>query len=391
MPTAPGATQPEDEALSLEQTQIQQIEGDGTSAPEIEQEPAAPAAPAKDEPEKPSDPRADRLEQLAERAAENRREEAGQVAEVMTPAAPAAPEAEPAPAPERMIKLKVNGETKEMTESEVIALAQKNDAADSYLERARATLDEVNELKYSLLGRGKTDPAPAAEQAPEKVNRIALAMEQLQNGADPTEVEKLLDQEIADRIDTRLAESRQRGEIESAVSSFDAEVEEGYIAVKTDYPELAKDIVATNVVVSLAGGMEAEVIGRYLDSATPQIKSAFAQAGITAEGVRRYAPHDAHALFKDMHLKGFPLPPPAAVIRAAGKTVAEWKPGNTPPAAPAPTPAAPDRTARKEAIQQPERASIPRTPPGKPAPQSETQRATAARGELRQARRGAKG
>jgi hypothetical protein len=383
MPTAPGATQPEDEALLLEQTQIQQIEGDGTSAPEIEQEPAPTPAPAKDEQEKPSDPRADRLEQLANRAHENRREEAEAVAEVMVPSVQAEPEP-PAPAPERMIKLKVRGEIVELPESEVIARAQKVDAADDYLRESRELLEDAKRTVR------QPEPATVQEPKPEKVNRIALAMEQLQNGADPSEVEKLLDQEIAERIDGKLTETQQRTEIEQAVSSFDAEVEEGYIAVKTDYPELAKDIVATNVVVSLAGGMEAEVIGRYLDSATPQIKSAFAQAGITAEGVRRYAPHDAHALFKDMHLKGFPLPPPAAVIRAAGKTVAEWKPGNTPPV-PAPTPAAPNRTARKEAIQQPERASIPRTPPGNPAPQSETSRATAARNELRAARRGARG
>lgn len=383
MTTAPGATQPEDEALALEQTRIQQIEGDSTSAPEPEAEPASPPA-ATPEPEKSSDPRADRLEQLAERAAESRREEAGQVAEVMAPA-PAREAEPPAAPPERMIKLKVRGEIVELPESEVIARAQKVDAADDYLRESRELLEDAKRTVR------QPEPAPTPEPKPEKVNRIALAMEQLQNGTDPAEVEKLLDQEIQDRIDGKLAETRQRSEIETAVSSFDAEVEEGYIAVKTDYPELAKDIVATNVVVSLAGGMEAEVIGRYLDSADPKIKSAFAQAGITAEGVRRYAPHDAHALFKDMHLKGFPLPPPAAVIRAAGKTVAEWKPGNTPPAAPAPTPAAPNRTARKEVLQQPERASIPRTPPGNPAPQSETSRATAARNELRQARRGTRG
>jgi hypothetical protein len=88
-----------------------------------------------------------------------------------------------------------------------------------------------------------------------------------------------------------------------------------------------------------------------------------------------------------MHLKGFKLPAPAAVIQAAGKTVAERFKVTTQTPAPAPATPVLDRTARKEAIQQPERASIPRTPTGQPAPRTETQRATDARAEMRGTRR----
>jgi hypothetical protein len=139
--------------------------------------------------------------------------------------------------------------------------------------------------------------------------------------------------------------------------------------------------------VALTGGMEGALISEFLTKADDTTRSAFAQVGITAEGVKTYKPQDAHALFKDMHLKGFKLPAPAAVIQAAGKTVAERFKVTTQTPAPAPATPVLDRTARKEAIQQPERASIPRTPTGQPAPRTETQRATDARAEMRGTRR----
>lgn len=384
MANLPGDTPLEELTPTSEQTRIPALDNEDQR---LEPTPEAPEAPPAAEPEKVEpavDPRAARLEQLAERSRASNADELERAQEVTVPIAP---KEEPTPAapPERMIKLKVRGESVELPESEVIARAQKNDAADTYLTEARQLLEDAKKTARQP-EPARTEPAPQ----PVKEDRIAKAVEAIQTGADPAEVKLLLDQEIDDRVNASIEKSRQTETVQSQVHAFDAEVDQGYDAVRKEYPGLANDVISTNVVVSLAGGMEGELVARFLETdANDATKSAFAQAGITAESVRRYPPQDAHALFKDMHLKGYQLPPPSAVIRAAGKTVAEWKPGATQPAAPQPEtkPVVLDRTARKDAIQQPERASIPRATPGKPAPTSEPQRAAQTREEMRAERR----
>ena len=104
---------------------------DVTVQPADEPKDPAPApAPASEKDEPPADPRAARMEALADRSRNRETDELTEMTEAtVNPAQPApAPAPEPAPA-ERMIKLKVRGETVELPESEVIARAQKNDAA----------------------------------------------------------------------------------------------------------------------------------------------------------------------------------------------------------------------------------------------------------------------
>lgn len=388
MTDQPGDTQPEELTPLNEQGAVPQIENEDR-APSIAPEPDVipPEAKTPAAAEAPADPRAARMEQLAE---SNRARVTGELEQVreVTTEIPPAPAPEPAVVPERMIKLKVRGEVVELPESEVIARAQKVDAADDYLRESRQLLEDAKKVS-------RAEPAPAAQPAPApepKVDRIALAIESIQTGADPAEAQRLLDEEI----DARAASAAERAvanrEIRGQAENFDADFSAGFVAVASEFPELAQNPIATNVVVSMAGGMEGELIAQFLAGTDEPTKSAFAQSGITAEGVKRYSPQDAHALYRDMYLKGYALQhKPSAIIRAAGKTVAEWRPGNTQPA-PVPQPVTPqpvsiDRSARKDGLQQPERTSIPRAPAGKPAPTTEPQRAAAVREEMRAARR----
>lgn len=389
MSTEPGNTLTDEEiaalAVGTEQTTIKPL--DEERAPELVSEdkeaPPAPAAKKDDEP--PADPRAARLEALADKAHQHRQEEAETVAEIMAPAAPVK-EPEPAPVPERMLKLKIRGEVVEMSESEVIARAQKVDAADQYIAEAKDLLRDAKAVRQQ--------PQPVQELAPqptpEKPNAIAKALEIVQAGGDLAEAQAMIETELSERA-TRAAEQVVDGRNENQRSQrYDADMGAGFAEAATEFPDLMASPVGQSTVRGLTGSLQAHVIAEHLQTLTPEVQQAFSASGITPESLKDYSPDDAGALYKDMLLKGYRLPRPSEVTKAAAKTVADFYAGSTQPA-PAPTPApAPqilDRTQRKEALNNPERTAIPKPTGRTPPPRTEPQRAASARQELRASRR----
>ena len=378
---------PQEAADTRAQSDIGDIQNEDSRfrAPADTVAPPPPAEPPQAE-APPEDPRAARMEALAARTRDQETQELAQERESMAPQPQARTET---PAPERMIRLMVRGEAIELPESEVIARAQKAEARDSYIEEARSLLEDA---KRTVREPAQQTQQPQFQQPPQQpqVDRIARAIEAIQIGEDPDTIRELLDQEITDRARSVVREERDNERTQGVSQAFDSEVSSTFNQIATDYPEIARDPVAANVVISLSGGMEGALISQFLEKAPDDIKSAFAQAGITAEGVKRYQPADAHALFRDMHLKGYQLPKPAAVILAASKTVAERFGATTP--APQPTPTLPppvNRTERKQAINQPQTAQIPRSPStGQFVPRNEQERATSSRADMRAERRG---
>jgi hypothetical protein len=73
-------------------------------------------------------------------------------------------EPEPPPAP-RKIKIKVNGKELELTEEELIARAQMNEAADERLSEAKTILSQVNALKRDWESRPSPTATPAVDSA----------------------------------------------------------------------------------------------------------------------------------------------------------------------------------------------------------------------------------
>jgi len=69
----------------------------------------------------------------------------------------------------RKLKLVVNGETKELTEAEVIALAQKSDSADRRFQDAAAALRQANEMKVQLEQQQQA-PQEAVQQQPQQAS-----------------------------------------------------------------------------------------------------------------------------------------------------------------------------------------------------------------------------
>lgn len=383
MSTEPNTPGPEEIPASVEQRTIPAIQED--RAPELvsEDKEAPPAPEPKKDDEAPADPRAARMEALADRAHVNRQEESAAVAEVMAPAV-AAPSAEPAPEPERMIKLKIRGEVVEMPESEVIARAQKNDAADQYLAEAKDLLKEAKATR--------AQPAEPARQEPvvDKVDNIAKAIEIIQSGGDPAEAKAILDTELSERARSAAEQAIDGRSNDQRSQRYDADMGAGFQEAATEYPDLMASPVGQSTVRGLTGSLQAHVIAEHLQTLTPEVQQAFSASGITPETLKHYSPDDAGALYKDMLLKGYRLPRPSEVTKAAAKTVADFYAGSTQPA-PAPTPApAPqilDRSQRKEALNNPERTAIPKATQRPPQARTEPQRAASARQELRAGRR----
>jgi hypothetical protein len=374
-------TPAEELAPVTEQATVRAIEEGAVELEPIAEEPVAPAAPAKPADEKPVDPRAARMEELAERNRAHSADELEQARETFT-------QAEPVVAPERMIKLKVRGEVVELPESEVIARAQKNDAADQYLTEARDLLAEAKRTVKQPSAVQTPEPAPAPAEP--KADPIAKAVEMIQVGGDPAEVRAILASEIAEQAKQATEQALTSRDSSTRARNYDADYDGGFaeVANAADTANIMKDAVGFSTVRGLTGSLQAYAIADFLGKAPEHVQSAFAGAGITAETLPRYTPEDANALYRDMLLKGYHLPRPSDVIKAAAKTVAERFTGNTPPApAPVPAPTVLDRSARKDALVQPERTALPRASTAKPAPRSEAQRAASARQELRGARR----
>lgn len=388
MSTEPNTPGQEELPASVEQRTIPTID-EGAPEPELAPEPkeTPPAAVSKKEDDAPADLRAARLEALAATAHQNRQEESAAVAEAMAPAAPA-PVAEPAPAPERMIKLKIRGEIVEKPESEVIAMAQKVEAADQYISEAKDLLKEAKDAVRQPAQRQEPAPAPAAVEKPDA---IAKAIELIQTGGDPAEAKAILDTELSERARAAAEQVVDGRSNDQRTQRYDSDYSNGFTEAAGEYQDILSNTVGQSTVRSLSGALQAHVIAEHLTTLAPEVQQAFSATGITPDTLKQYSPEDAAALYKDMCLKGYQLPRPSEVIKVAAKTVAEQF-GATRSNNPAPTPAlapqpALDRTARKEAINQPERTAIPKPTARAPAPRSEPQRAASARQELRASRR----
>lgn len=371
---------------------------------EDKSQPGKPVGPAADD-DKKSDPRADRMEQLAEKRQEVRLETLTEIREAVDPEPGKVVEEKPAAKdpteidPDTMVRTKVRGVEKIVRYGDVISGYQKTDAADSYLADSRALLEEAKKV-----ARPAAAPVENEKVEPPE-DRLAKAIDVIQIGGDPKEARAILDEELNERA-TRAARSvvdeRSEQEMDRVIN---ADVVSGFAAVEKDYPHLVADKLQTGVLLLANADAQREEITNFLANAPDPVREAFASANITAEGLGAYTDKQTLALYRDMVKKNYGraedrpygLRRPSELTKEVAVKLAERFPAPPPKAQgePSPTPAANgkipvvlDRTARKEAIQQPERTTIPRPTPGRqPAPLTPDQRAQVARDDLRAQRR----
>lgn len=262
----------------------------------------------------------------------------------------------PEPAPERRVELTIRGKKVFLTEAEVIARAQKVEAADSYLEEGRRLLEEAQRInKAQRTGRDRHHPDDAEganddhlELAPDEADQhpdeLVQAIEEIQFG-DPKEAATKIRKVIARASD----ESADQRQLDRLMKNDLANSQKALKSFEDQNPDLAKDETAAVVITK-------HMLDLYRDDIT--------KMGIDPSQI----PNDPERLanwHRFYRVNGHPVRPVPVLLEEAKKRFVSWRGGK---GAPTPSPRlAPrvevnvDRTTRREAIPvQPTRAVAPR-------------------------------
>lgn len=160
----------------------------------------------------------------------------------------------PAPAP-RMIQLKIRGKVVEMSEDEVIARAQKVEAADSYLEESRKMLEESARIRAERTGQdpqhpeGQTrtqDDGQDSDQPDQRRTHgpdLKAVIEQIQFG-DPDKAAEVL----AEAIQKTATTAANEGHVQRLLSSDVARSKLELQAFRDANQDLDKDPIASGIV-----------------------------------------------------------------------------------------------------------------------------------------------
>lgn len=166
----------------------------------------------------------------------------------------------PPPAAPRKITLTIRGKPVEMTENEVIARAQKVEAADSYLEESRQLLQEAKEIKAERAGRATQHPEGdnntqddgQVSDAPDQQSRThgpdyKAIIEKIQFG-DPDEAARELAETIhrtASEVATRAANE---GHVNRQIANDLKRSQDELAAFRAANQDLAGDEIAEQVI-----------------------------------------------------------------------------------------------------------------------------------------------
>lgn len=260
-------------------------------------------------------------------------------------AEPAAPEATPE---KKTYKLKVRHEERELPEDEVLALAQKAAASDSYFEEGRRYLDDAKRL-HEEAARATSRPHQDGNSAqhehvpeptagdPHQDDHYAKLAEELQLG-DPKEVGKKLQatiaKAVAEQTNSTLVQSAIKEDFQTSMRTLDT--------FRKANPEIASDPMAE-------AAMERLVYDGYRED--------LQKIGVTADRMPRDPKQlaDWHRFYR---VQGQEVRSTNDLLNDAKGKFQEWR--GTPK--PAPTPAAPAATARVVVDRTERRAAIPTQP-----------------------------
>lgn len=164
------------------------------------------------------------------------------------------PEPEPAPVTQpTTVKLKADGMEKEVTQEELIALAQKNLAADARLRRATEMLQEAEQLRQQMLAQPEENQITATTPDRDAVRgQVEAAVTKLFEGEQDAAVETLTE------LITKAGGQAPTQPVVQPQIDIDAvtnqvlertAIQAAFNTVKTDYP----DLVANPTLEKLAG------------------------------------------------------------------------------------------------------------------------------------------
>lgn len=283
------------------------------------------------------------------------------------------PEPVAPPAPPKTVKLKVNGEERELSYEDVIAKAQIALASEGILDEVKALKRQYTELNQG--GQRATPPNPnqvrqnpaqTTEQpdpidgdpaTPHQEDRLTKLIEAIQFGADPTETRTLLQDTIADMSQETAKTVVTRVLAEQRLKDEGARTAKVLQEFKEKYPDIANDPYADAVIQTKLYHLQVE------DMKAMGVDPSKLQ---TPTGV--VTPADVAMAHRWYRSEGYGVRHADDMLETAIQEYRTWK-GVKPPPQPADpaAKAAPrvdisvDRTARRAAIpQQPSRAAAPR-------------------------------
>lgn len=245
------------------------------------------------------------------------------------------------PPPDQKYKLKVRGEEKEVSLQELIAIAQKNEAADQYLDEAKNKLHEINTLlaqtkqqaqQPAQPGHQAGQPGPQPQPAPQQPapgeghpDAISKLLEAIQFGDNPEAARQLLQDTIAGMTDEVATRKVQEQLLQQRLKDEGARSAKVVKDFADQHPELANDEKARAAIEVTTLRMQCDDLRslgldpyRLRTDGNPTTPGDIAQA-------HRYYRTEGHRLHT-----------PAEMLETAFKEVNEWR--GIKPENPAPTP-----------------------------------------------------
>lgn len=277
----------------------------------------------------------------------------------------------PAPSPKRMITLTIRGKPVEMSEDEVIARAQKVEAADSYLEESRELLQEAKTIKAERSGRATQHPEgddrtredgqdldPSDRQTRHPGLDLKSVIEKIQFG-DPDEAAAALAEAIQQTSTQAATQAANEGHVTRLIKNDLTKSQADLKAFRDANPELNSDENAALLI-------EQQVYKIYRE----EIEA----LGVVEKENIPTNPKDLADWHRYYRINGLNVSKTSDILNKAKDSYTAWR-GDSPQGKQAAKPSkdAPriavnvDRTERRQAIpQQPTRAVAPRrdaTPP----------------------------
>lgn len=275
-----------------------------------------------------------KLEKMAENAIEKQREDERAEREMLQMAGEELDKK--SDSGQELHEIIVRGEKRQITLDEMRAMAQKNDAADSYLaetrnmyEEAKAARNEIIQAQKNMLEHPYQEQQQEQRPNPEEIRDLALKKyhQYVAEGDDKNAIkmDKMIrdyDNMVAVRTATQNAEDDRREE--EFNTSLARDMVFGGQALIEHYPEMMQNQSAMDATQTNIGRFAKESIRQYINQQDLQTQAAFRQHGYDEYFFSdNTTPQQAVETYRSMLKSGYPLMAPSKLIYAAGKYTAD--------------------------------------------------------------------
>lgn len=229
---------------------------------------------------------------------------------------------------EQMVETIVRGQKVMRPLSEVIAAAQKNEAADSYIADARRMFDEAK----AELTRIREGGAPRTEAQHREAERgmTEEQREQYRNAHEvmtygtPEEIDQFFAQRDRDLVERAKREIRGEEIVERRKQEFKASTERGRDYVEQNVPDLAGHQHLTDALMMNVTRAQREAMAIVVENLPDDQRQAFYRNNVTPDRLRAMtSPLKVAEAYRNFHLQGYTLPSMEHLFKVTADYTAE--------------------------------------------------------------------